>query len=157
MTQHDKSKHYEGVLSAVHTLEYPYRRSVGPVIGTFLAGLKEERILGSRTPAGDVLVPVSEFDPATGDNLTEICDVSDSGTVTSWTWVAEPRAKHPLQKAFAWGLIRLDGASTSMLHAIDAGEASRMATGMRVKARWREERKGMITDIECFVPEEARS
>lgn len=157
MTQHDKSKHYQGVLSAVHTLEYPYRRSVGPVIGTFLAGLKEERILGSRTAAGDVLVPASEFDPATGDTLTEMCDVSDAGTVTSWAWVAEPRAKHPLQKPFAWGLIRLDGASTSMLHAIDAGEASRMTTGMRVKARWREERKGMITDIECFVPEEARS
>lgn len=157
MTQHDKSRHYEGVLSAVHTLEYPYRRSVGPVIGTFLAGLKEERILGSRTASGAVLVPASEFDPATGDTLTEMCDVSDAGTVTSWTWVAEPRAKHPLQKAFAWGLIRLDGASTSMLHAIDAGEASRMATGMRVKARWREQRTGMITDIECFVPEEARS
>jgi uncharacterized OB-fold protein len=31
-----------------------------------------------------------------------------------------------------------------------------MATGMRVTPRWREERKGNITDIEAFVPEESR-
>ena len=42
----DKLRHYQGVLSAIHTLEYPYTRSVGTVIGTFLAGLKEGRIIG---------------------------------------------------------------------------------------------------------------
>src|SRR5688572_23577105 len=108
----DKLRHYQGVLSAVHTLEYPYTRSVGTVIGTFLAGLKEGRILGTRTASGKVLVPPSEFDPETSATLTDMCDVSDAGTVTTWSWVAEPRAKHPLQKPFAWGLIRLDGAST---------------------------------------------
>ncbi len=148
----DKLRHYEGVLSAVHTLEYPYTRSVGKVVGTFLAGLKEGRILGIRSRSGDVMVPPPEFDPVTAETLTELCDVSDTGTVTTWTWVAEPRAKHPMQKAFAWALVRLDGSSTSMLHAVDAGDEASMRTGMRVKARWREERAGMITDIECFVP-----
>lgn len=153
----DKLRHYQGVLSAVHTLEYPYTRSVGKVIGTFLAGLREGRILGMRTASGDVLVPPSEYDPATAETLTEMCDVSDAGTVTTWSWVAEPRAKHPLQTPFAWALIRLDGAATAMLHAVAApGEAS-MKTGMRVKARWRDERKGMITDIECFEAESASS
>jgi uncharacterized OB-fold protein len=28
-----------------------------------------------------------------------------------------------------------------------------MSSGMRVKARWKENRVGMVTDIECFVPE----
>lgn len=149
----DKSTHYQGVLSAVHTLEYPYTRSVGTVIGTFLAGLKEGRILGIRNGAGEVLVPPSEFDPATAEPLSEMCDVADTGTVTTWSWVAEPRAKHPLQKPFAWALVRLDGAATSLLHALDAGEEEQMKTGMRVRARWRAERKGMITDIECFEPE----
>jgi uncharacterized OB-fold protein len=31
-----------------------------------------------------------------------------------------------------------------------------MRTGMRVAPRWREDRKGLITDIEAFVPEEGR-
>lgn len=149
----DKLRHYQGVLSAIHTLEYPYTRSLGTVIGTFLAGLKEGRIIGTRTASGKVLVPPSEFDPETAATLTEMVDVADAGTVTSWSWVQQPRAKHPLQKPFAWGLIRLDGASTAMLHAIDAGDETKMSSGMRVKARWKENRVGMVTDIECFVPE----
>lgn len=148
----DKSKHYQGVLSAVHTLEYPYTRSVGKVVGTFLAGLKEGRILGTRTASGKVLVPPSEFDPDTGDTLDELSDVADEGVITTWAWVGEPRDKHPLQRPFAWALIRLDGADTAMLHAVDAGQESALATGMRVRARWRENRSGMITDIECFEP-----
>jgi uncharacterized OB-fold protein len=152
----DKLKHYEGVLSAIHTLEYPYTRSVGTVIGTFLAGLKEARVLGIRSSDG-ILVPPAEFDPATCATLTELCDVADTGTVTTWSWVPEPRAKHPLQKSFAWALIRIDGCASAMLHAVDAGSEDRMKTGMRVRARWRPERKGLISDIECFEPEGAAS
>lgn len=149
----DKQRHYRGVLSAVHTLEYPYTRSVGKVIGTFLAGLRDGRILGTRRVGGQVLVPPSEFDPVTSETLEELVDVGDAGEVTTWSWVNEPRTKHPLQKPFAWALVKLDGASTSLLHAVDAGSESAMKTGLRVKARWRTERKGMITDIECFEPE----
>jgi len=154
---HDKLRHYQGVLSAIHTLEYPYTRSVGTVIGTFLAGLRDGRIIGIRDARGGVLVPPSEFDPQTAETLSEMTDVGDSGVVTTWSWVEEPREKHPLQKPFAWALIRLDGATSAMLHAVDAGSEARMKTGMRVKAKWRAGRKGMITDIECFEPEARES
>jgi uncharacterized protein len=147
----------EGVLSAVHVLEYPYTRSVGTVVGTFLAGLRDGRILGIRSASGGVIVPPAEFDPQTFETLTDLCDVADTGVVTTWSWVASPRAKHPLQKPFGWALVKLDGASTAMLHAVDAGDEARMKTGMRVRARWRSERKGMITDFECFEPEESAS
>jgi uncharacterized OB-fold protein len=110
-------------------------------------------VLGTRRPGGGILVPPSEFDPATAESLTEMVDVADAGIVTTWSWVTEPRAKHPLQKPFAWALVRLDGAESAMLHAVDAGTEGAMKTGMRVKVRWRAERKGMITDIECFEPE----
>lgn len=153
----DKLRHYQGVLSAVHTLEYPYTRSVGKVIGTFLAGLRDARLLGIRSVSGGVLSPPSEFDPVTIETLTEMCDVADTGTVTTWSWVAAPRPKHPLQKPFAWALIRLDDTDNALLHVVDAGDETHMKTGMRVKVRWRAERKGMITDIECFEPAEVKS
>jgi uncharacterized OB-fold protein len=35
------------------------------------------------------------------------------------------------------------------------GDESAVRTGMRVQARWRDEREGHIQDIECFVPEGA--
>ncbi len=143
------------VLSAPHVLEYPYKRSVGPVIGRFLSGLRDGRIEGVRAPSGRVLVPPAEYDPETGEATGEFVEVGTSGEVTTWAWVTEPRPKHPLDRPFAWALIRLDGADTAMLHAVDAGEESVMRTGLRVRARWADERSGHITDIACFEPEEA--
>jgi len=69
--------------------------------------------------------------------------------------VAEPRAGHPLQRPFAWALIKLDGADTAMLHAVDAGRMSRMQSGARVKAKFAAERSGHIRDLACFELEEA--
>jgi uncharacterized OB-fold protein len=140
------------VLSAPHLLEYPYHRTVGPVIGRFLTGLRDGRVEGVRTPSGRVLVPPTEYDPETGEATGEFVEVETSGVVTTWAWVHQPREKHPLDRPFAWALIRLDGADTGLLHAVDAGEESRMRTGMRVRIRWREERTGHIRDIACFEP-----
>ena len=140
------------VLSAVHVLEFPYKRSVGPVVGRFLTGLREGRIEGIKTASGGVMVPPVEYDPETAAPLSEFVEVGDAGVVTTWTWVANPRPNSPIQEPFAWALIKLDGADTALLHAV-CGTDSRMRTGMRVKARWRAERKGHITDIECFEPE----
>jgi uncharacterized OB-fold protein len=137
-------------LSAAYTLEYPYHRSVGPVIGRFLAGLRDRRVFGTKTADGRVIVPAQEYDPQTGDALDEMVEVSCVGEVQSWTWIAEPRRNHPMQRPFAFALIKLDGANTAMLHAVDAKNETSMRTGMRVRARWREERMGAITDIECF-------
>lgn len=140
-------------LQAPHVLEYPYTRSVGPVVGRFLAALRDRRIEGVRTRSGAVLVPPTEYDPATGQALGEFVDVGSSGVVTTWTWVVRPRPGAPLDRPFAWALVCLDGADTAMLHAVDAGDEARMRTGMRVRARWRSERVGHIRDIECFEPE----
>ncbi len=73
--------------------------------------------------------------------------------MTTWAWVNHPRENHPIDHPFAWALIRLDGADTAMLHAVDAGDEARMHTGLRVKAKWRDERVGEIQDIAAFVPE----
>ena len=142
-------------LSAPHVLEYTYTRSIGPVVGKFFVGLEERKFFGIRTKAGKVLAPPLEYDPDTGDELSEFVEVGQAGVVTTWAWVNEPRPKHPLQKPFAWALIRLDGADTAMLHAVDAGDESRMSSGMRVTVRWRDETVGELLDIVCFQPEAA--
>jgi len=144
-----------GALTAPHVLEYPYTRSVGPVLGRFFAGLRERRIEGIRSRSGRVLVPPQEYDPETAESLDDWVTVGDAGVVTTWAWVSEPRRNHPLDHAFAFALIRLDGADSAMLHAVDAVDESRMSTGMRVRARWRDETRGDIHDIVCFEPEVA--
>jgi uncharacterized OB-fold protein len=134
------------------TMEFPYTRTTGPVIGPFLTGLRDGHILGVR--CGDrVLCPPLEYDPATGASLVpEFVEVGPGGVVTSWTWVASPTSKHPFDHPFAFALIRLDGADTTIMHAVDAGSPEAVTTGTRVVARYREERKGAITDV-YFVPE----
>ena len=140
-------------LTAPHVLEYTYTRSVGPVIGKFFGALEERRVLGIRARDGRVLVPPVEYDPLTSEELSDFVEVGQAGIVTTWTWVSLPSDKHPLDRPFAWALVRLDGSDTAMLHAVDAGDESKMATGMRVRIRWRDEPQGNIYDIACFEPE----
>ena len=142
-------------LHASHSLEYPYSRSVGPVIGGFLTGLRDGKLYGGRGAGGSVIVPPTEYDPTTGEDTGELVEVGPGGVVKTWAWVSHPLPKHPLDRPFAWALITLDGADTALLHAVDAGEAGSIATGDRVTVRFRPaaERIGAMADIEAFVPE----
>ena len=134
-------------------MELPYRRSLGPVVGAFLTGLRDQRLLASRTAAGRVICPPLEYDPDSGDAVSDLVEVADRGVVTGWSWVAEPLAKHPFDHPFAWALVQLDGADTSLVHALHVPAMSDASTGMRVQVRWAADRTGHITDIACFEPE----
>lgn len=134
------------------TLEYPYTRTLGPVLGPFLTALRDGRILGIR--CGDrVLCPPIEFDPDTGETLTpDLVEIGPGGTVELWTWIAEPSRKHPFKEPFAFAQVKLDGADTTMTHAVKAKGPEVMSIGMRVRAQFAEERTGAISDV-YFVPE----
>ncbi|MEV4316606.1 OB-fold domain-containing protein [Actinocrispum sp. NPDC049592] len=142
-------------LSAPLNLAFDYTRSLGPVLGRFMTGLRERRIEGIRGTDGRVHVPPVEFDPVTARRLTEWVPVSTAGTVTTWSWVSEPDEGQPLNRPFAWALIKLDGADTALLHAVDVASPDDMSTGMRVRVRWAAEPVGSIHDIACFEPGEA--
>jgi uncharacterized protein len=146
-------------LHASHRLEYPYSRSVGPVIGAFLTGLRDGKLLGVRGAAGSVIVPPTEYDPTTGEDTGDMVDVGPGGAVESWAWVSHPLPKHPLSTPFAWALIRLDGADTALLHVVDTGGSEQLTTGDRVTVKFRPpaDRVGAMSDIEAFVPEGATS
>ena len=141
---------HEPPLSAPLTLSFDYTRSVGPTLGAFFTALRERRIVGIRGSDGRVHVPVVEYDPVSAAKLTEIVPVSSVGTVLSWTWQAEPLEGQPLDRPFAWALIKLDGADTALLHAVDGP----VRTGDRVHAHWVQEPVGAITDIAWFTPGE---
>ncbi|MEH0554118.1 Zn-ribbon domain-containing OB-fold protein [Streptomyces sp. B21-101] len=140
------------VLKAPLVVEFPFTRSLGPVQSAFLTGLRERLVLGVRTADGRTLVPPVEYDPVTAEELHELVEVAATGTVTTWAWNHAPRRGQPLATPFAWVLVRLDGAGTALLHALDAPGPDAVHTGMRVRIRWAENRTGAITDIACFEP-----
>ncbi len=135
-------------------LEYPFSRTTGPVIGAFLTGLREGVLLGIRRVDGTVMVPPAEYEPDTGESLSELVEVGPAGEVVSWTWVDSPRPQSPWDRPHGLALVRLDGADTPMLHGVLVDSPDELATGMRVEVVWSDEREGHIADIAGFVPEE---
>jgi uncharacterized OB-fold protein len=148
--------HQDQPLRAEHVLQFPYRRSTGPILGRFFTEIRDhQRFLGVKTASGTVLCPPVDVDPDSLEDLSvdDLVEVGPAGCVTTWTWLQEPRPGNPLERPFAWALIRLDGADSALLHVVDSERESAMRTGMRVVPRFREEPNGEIRDIVCFVPE----
>jgi uncharacterized OB-fold protein len=139
-------------LRAPLEIGFDYTRSLGPTLSQFMTALAGRRILGSRAADGRVHAPPFEYDPVTFAPPGQLVDVGPAGTVVSWSWAPQPLEGQPLAHPFAWALIRLDGADTAMLHAVDAGSAAAMQTGMRVRVRWAASLVGDIRDIACFEP-----
>jgi hypothetical protein len=139
-------------LSAPIELSFDYTRSLGPTLGAFMTGLASGRVVGARAGDGRVYVPPVEYDPVTHAAVSDFVEVGDEGVVTSWSWAAQPLPGQPLDRPFAWALVKLDGADTALLHALDVASPDDVTTGMRVRAKWAAERQGRITDIACFEP-----
>ena len=141
------------LLVAPLTIEYPFLRTTGPVIGAFLTALVDSKVIGIRAADGRVVCPPVEYDPVTAEPLTELVEVGTSGVVTSCSWVSHVRDGQALDRPHYLALIQLDGADTSMMHVVDAPQGS-LSVGDRVHVRWRNEREGLITDIEAFERED---
>lgn len=138
------------VLVADHAVEYVYTRSTGPVIGAFMTAVRDRKIVGVRGSDGRVIVPPVDYDPVTAETLTELVDVADTGTVASFAWNAGPVDGQPLDKPFAWALVKLDGADTAMLGAVDCGSPDAVQVGSKVKVRWPDQATGTIRDAAIF-------
>ena len=139
-------------LTAPLEIEFDYTRSLGPVLGQFMTALRAGHIMGAVASDGTVHAPPFEYDPITLVPPVSLVPVGPEGTVLTWSWQPDPLDGQPLDHPFAWALIRLDGADTAMLHAVDAASPADMHTGLRVTPRWAAQPTGAITDITCFVP-----
>jgi uncharacterized OB-fold protein len=133
-------------------VEFDYTRSLGPVLSRFMSALRQRQVLGGVLSDGRVVVPPPEYDPITHAAVTDLVPVSELGTVTSWSWVAEPVPQQPLDRPFAFAQVLLDGADAPLLHAVAVDSPADISTGMRVRVRWAEELTGTIRDIAWFEP-----
>ena len=142
------------------TISLPYRWSVGPVGTRFLEGLKHKKILGTRCPqCRRTLVPARTFCPRCFVDLNDWVDLPDHGTLRSYTIVNYTFAGQPMPPPYIIGIIVLDGADVGFTHfvgGVDLSDfdkaAERLGQNTAVRAVWREQRVGRITDIEHFEP-----
>jgi hypothetical protein len=86
--------------------------------------------------------------------LTDWVAVGDEGVLEAWTVVYLPiidnRTGVTRDGPYGMGLIRLDGADTTLNHYLAETDTARLKVGQRVKAVWRDELQGAIDDILHF-------
>lgn len=138
-------------LTAPIDLHFDYTRSTGPVLSAFFTAIRDRRLIGARVADGRVMVPPPEYDPGTGEAITDFVDVGSAGTVLSYAWQGEVHPEHLPTEPFAWALVELDGADTPILHVLTNISADELSVGMRVQASWVSDPTGSITDF-TFVP-----
>ena len=129
----------------------PYTWWVGETGSRFLIGLRdEEKILGNRCGrCNTVFVPPRKNCGRCFEEIMDWVELGAEGVVKTHTVVRYAGPMQPAEPPFAYALIRLDGADVDFLHIV-RNDLDRLKNGVRVKARFKEERSGHIMDIEDF-------
>lgn len=123
----------------------------------FIRALRDERrLLGLRCPlCRRVYLPPRPLCGNCRAELREWVEVKDSGTVRAFTSVhlpiIDPATGQPRPTPYGMALIQLDGADTTLNHYLAENDPAKLRIGMRVRAVWRAERKGALSDIVHFV------
>lgn len=135
-------------------LKVPYRYSMGAITSKFFIEIRErKKILGIKCPQCNVVfVPPRSTCGRCFSLLKEWVEVSNRGTLQTYTVVHYPTPVQPVPPPLIYGIIKLDGADTGLAHLISETDYERLSIGMRVEAVFKEERAGNMLDIKYFVP-----
>ena len=128
--------------------------SAGAVGSRFLTELRDsKRIMGTRCPACNrVYVPARSVCKDCFGQLDEWVEVSDKGTVLSYSVCHQLNPVQPVEAPLVYGIIQLDGADTGLVHMLGELDFEQLRIGMRVQAVFKEERAASILDIKYFKP-----
>ncbi len=124
------------------SIRLSFTYAAGRIGSRFLSGLRDSSaILGAHCPRCELVVcPARAFCPVCSTGMDDLREVGPGGTVQAWSEVPGKGT---------YGMIRLDGADTALVHRL-VGDAGLWEPGARVVARFATNRIGSITDIEGF-------
>jgi uncharacterized OB-fold protein len=132
----------------------PNTYTAGALGTRVLASLRDKKqILGMRcSSCNRVHVPARSTCKDCFAELDEWVEVSDKGTLLTYTVVNEPNPCQPVEPPLVYAVIQLDGADNGFVHMLGGVEAEQLQIGMRVQAVFKKERVGSILDIKYFRP-----
>jgi uncharacterized OB-fold protein len=132
----------------------PNTYSAGAVGSRFLIELRDnKRIMGIRCPTCNrVYVPARSVCKDCFAQLNEWVEVSNKGTLLTYTVCHQPNRVQPAEPPLVYGIIQLDGADTGFVHMMGEVEPEQLRIGMRVQAVFKEKREASILDIKYFKP-----
>jgi len=132
----------------------PMTYSAGAVGSRFLIEIRDnKKFMGMRcSKCNIVYVPPRSTCPDCFAEIKDWVEVSDKGTVLTYTIVRQPSPILPSEPPVIYGIIQLDGSSTGIVHMLGEVKPDEVRVGMRVQAVFSEERKASILDIQHFKP-----
>jgi len=132
----------------------PNTYSAGAVGSRFLIELRDnKRIMGIRCPTCNrVYVPARSVCKDCFAQLNEWVEVSDKGTLLTYTVCHQPNRVQPMDPPLIYGIIQLDGADNGFVHMLGGVDPEQLRIGMRVQAVFKEKREASILDIKYFKP-----
>jgi len=144
-----------GTLIYPSRIKLPYTWYAGRVGSRFYREIRDNcKIWGTRCPRCErVYLPPRETCPRCFYAIDEWVEVGDVGTLLTYTVIryAVPGIQ-PQKPPYALGIVKLDGASTGLMHILGEVEPDNIRVGMRLKAVFREAREGNYLDIMYFKP-----
>lgn len=152
------SEVFKGIEPMIYNskINVPYSWWAGNTGSKFFISLRDEKkIIATRCgKCKKVYVPPRKVCPTCFTDNTEWVNVSDQGTLVSYCIARRQLESIPVDKKVPviWGLIKLDGADTAMLHYLGDVDPGDIAIGMRMKAVFADSRTGSIRDISHFQP-----
>ncbi len=138
-------------------LAIPNTYPAGIVGSKFLVELRDNRnIKGIKCPTCNIVsVPPRSTCKYCFGELTEMVDVSDKGTLLTYTIAHEANPIQPVKGSpVIYGIVQLDGADTGFVHLLGEVDLKKIKSGMRVKAVFKpkKQRVASILDIKYFKP-----
>lgn len=134
-------------------LSVSFRYTPGVGNSTFFEALRDRGVLlGSHCAHCEVTyLPARIFCERCLAELAPTVECGPDGELVSWTVARTDVDDRPLDEPVVYGLVKLDGADTVVLHRlIETGADPEI--GIRVRAVLATDREGSIFDIEGFTP-----
>lgn len=136
-------------------MEQAWRYASGAAMERFAEGLKKRRIEAvSCRLCGRGYLPPRPFCGKCNIRMSHWSPVMDEGELVAWTVMQLPmldgRTGEVREAPYGMGLILLDGADTTLNHYLAESDPAKLAIGQRVRAVWRDQRRGAMDDILHF-------
>lgn len=149
-----KIREFEEPFFVVGKVAIPFYYTAGKVGSRFLIELRDnKKFMGLKCPTCNrVYVPPRSTCKECFGQLDQWVEVSDKGTLLTYTVVHKPHAAQPVETPFAYGIIQLDGADTGFVHLLGEVDFDQLKIGMKVQAVFKEERTASVLDIKYFKP-----
>jgi uncharacterized OB-fold protein len=130
-----------------------YTVTAGATTRTFLEGVMQRKLLGSPCPVcTKVYVPPRGSCPTCAVAPEAMVELSQTGTVTTFSVVRIPFEGQMLEPPYACAQIVLDGADVPLLHIVGECSPDDVRMGMRVTAVWADVLEPTLASVRYFKP-----